>query len=122
MFPQSTTTMQMCPKGDLVLEEWPGAVRSNPGEAMVEPGGLPDGPDGGATEVLCDLAERRTVPVFVEPYTFLETLYTEMKSYHEKHSPKWEKLIAAPERAALARAIGEDEIIQTGNGEKCEEV
>jgi hypothetical protein len=103
---QQNPMMQMYSKGVLDLEEWPREMRPNPEEA-VEPGGLPDGPDGGTTEVLCALAAGQTAPVFVEPYLFLETLYEEVKADRAKHSPKWYRLIVEPEKAELAKAFRE---------------
>ena len=103
MFPKNATMKQPYPKSIIDLEE---PSKSDQVEAMVESSGLPDGPSRGTIEVVCAVAASQASPIFIEPYTFLETLREEkMAKYRAKRDPRWEGLIVSPERARQAMAF-----------------
>jgi hypothetical protein len=105
MIPQNSTTPTYY-KAASVLKEWPGGNKPNPDGEALQLVSLPDGPNGGSIEVLCETPAGQTVPVFVEPYAFLETLYGAIRSDREKHSPEWHRLVAKPIKRDIVRALG----------------
>jgi hypothetical protein len=105
MIQPDTTTMQKHPTGTLDLEEWTGAVRSNPSERVVEQGNPSDGSVGGIKDLLRNVMAGRAELMFVEPGVFLKVLSEEVKSGLVKHSSEWGRVIDDPVKKELAKTL-----------------